>query len=230
MNQNQGKAVRITKEIFQVGGSELTSPEDAAIYLINFDGHAALVDAGCGGAQDRLIANIRSCGVTLEQIEYILITHCHYDHTGGVKALNDFIKCQIVSHELEAPFLEKGDNVVTAAKWYGAKIQPFNVDLKISGSQAEIKLGGRIIQAIHTPGHSPGSMVYLTESEGMKVLFGQDVHGPIHPDLKSNSEDYQRSLKLMLDLEADILCEGHFGIYKGKREAADFIKQFMTPR
>lgn len=75
MNQNHGEAVKITKEIFQVGGSQLTSPEDAAIYLINFDGHAALVDAGCGDTQDRLIANIRSCGVTLEQIEYIFITH-----------------------------------------------------------------------------------------------------------------------------------------------------------
>ncbi len=62
MNQNQGKAVRITKEIFQVGGSQLTSSEDAAIYLINFDGHAALVDAGCGDAQDRLIANIGPVG------------------------------------------------------------------------------------------------------------------------------------------------------------------------
>jgi hypothetical protein len=38
-------------------------------------------------------------------------------------------------------------------------------------------------------------MIYLTESEGMEVLFGQDVHGPIHPDLKSNAGDYQRFLR-----------------------------------
>ena len=49
---NQGRALQITREIFQVGGSQLTSPEDAAIYLINFAGHAALVDAGRGDAQD----------------------------------------------------------------------------------------------------------------------------------------------------------------------------------
>ena len=227
MDKGQSRILQITKEIFQVGGSELTSPEDAAIYLINFDGHAALVDTGCGNRQDRLLTNIQACGVKLEQIEYLLITHCHFDHTGGAKALKDLLHCQIVAHELEAPFLEKGDNVVTAANWYGAKIQPFHVDLKISGSQEEISLGGRIIKAIHTPGHSPGSMVFLTESEGMKVLFGQDVHGPIHPDLKSNAKDYQRSLELMLSLEADILCEGHYGIYRGKKEVADFIKQFM---
>jgi glyoxylase-like metal-dependent hydrolase (beta-lactamase superfamily II) len=129
---------------------------------------------------------------------------------------------------IEAPFLEKGDNVVTAAKWYGAKLQPFQVDYKIQGSQEDITLGGRIIQAIHTPGHSPGSMVYLTESAGMKVLFAQDVHGPLHWDLKSNQEDYRRSLKLILSLEADILCEGHFGIYRGKKEVAGFIRRFLT--
>jgi glyoxylase-like metal-dependent hydrolase (beta-lactamase superfamily II) len=220
--------LQITKEIFQVGGSVLTSPEDAAIYLINFDGHAALVDSGCGNRQNRLLTNIQACGVKHEQIEYLLITHCHFDHTGGAKALKDLLHCRIVAHELEAAFLEKGDNVVTAAKWYGAKIQPFCVDLKIPRGQEEISLGGRIIKAIHTPGHSPGSMVFLTESEGMKVLFGQDVHGPIHPDLKSNAKDYQRSLELLVSLEADILCEGHYGIYRGKQKVADFIKQFMV--
>lgn len=220
--------MRITKEIFQVGGNSFTSSEDAAIYLINFDGRVALVDAWCGDAQERLITNIKACGVNLEQIEYLLITHCHYDHAGGAKALKDLLHFQIVAHELEAPFLEQGDSVLTAAKWYGTKIHPFHVDFKISGDREEIILGGRIIQAIHTPGHSPGSMVYLTESEGMKVLFAQDVHGPIHPDLRANMEDYQHSLELMLSLEADILCEGHYGVYKGKKEVAGFIKRFMV--
>jgi glyoxylase-like metal-dependent hydrolase (beta-lactamase superfamily II) len=228
MNKGQIRILQITKEIFQVGGTELTAHGDAAIYLINFNGHAALVDAGCGKGQNRLLSNIKACGVKLKRIEYILITHCHYDHTGGVKTLKDLLHCQIVAHELEAPFLEQGDNVVTAANWYGTTIQPFHVDHKISGSQEEISLGNKVIHAIHTPGHSPGSMVYLAESEGMKVLFGQDVHGPIHPDLKSNAEDYQRSLELILSLEAEILCEGHYGVYRGKEEVAGFIKRFMA--
>jgi glyoxylase-like metal-dependent hydrolase (beta-lactamase superfamily II) len=222
------QVMQITGEIFQVGGGRLTSSEDAAIYLINFAGHAALVDAGCGEAQERLLANIRVCGVKLEQIEYLLITHCHYDHTGGVKALKALVPGQVVAHELEAPFLEQGDNVVTAATWYGARIQPFPVDRKISGSQADIPLGGRVVQAIHTPGHSPGSMVYLTESAGMKVLFAQDVHGPLHPDLRSNPQDYQRSLQLLLSLQADILCEGHYGVYQGKKAVRDFILGFVA--
>ena len=65
--------MKITDEVFQVGGSEFTSHEDAAIYLINFDGHAALVDAGCGRSTERLFNNVQSCGVNVEYIEYLLI-------------------------------------------------------------------------------------------------------------------------------------------------------------
>jgi len=219
---------KITKEIHQVGGGQLTSPEDAAVYLMNINGHAALVDAGCGGSTNKLIKNIRECNVETGQIEYILITHCHFDHTGGVKGLKEKLPgCVAVAHELDALYLEQGDNTVTAARWYGARIEPFTVERKLTGSEEEIILGERVIRAIHIPGHSPGSAVYLVESEGRKILFGQDVHGPIEPAIKSDRAAYRRSLELLLTLEADILCEGHYGIFDGKEEVADFIRSFL---
>jgi glyoxylase-like metal-dependent hydrolase (beta-lactamase superfamily II) len=220
-------AEKITSDIFQVGGGGYTSPEDAAIYLINYGGHAALVDAGCGYAHEPLLRNIRECGVSLEQIEYLLITHCHFDHTGGASRLKEQLRCRVVAHELEADYLEQGDDEVTAAGWYDASIRPFTVDRRLSGAREEISLGGRSIRAIHIPGHSPGSVVYLTESEGQKVLFAQDVHGPLAPSLLSNRKDYLHSLRLLVSLEADILCEGHYGIYRGKKEAAKFISSFL---
>ena len=218
----------ITNEIFQVGGGRLTSFSDAAIYLINFGGHAALVDAGCGHSQDTVVENIVASGVGIEEIEYLLITHCHYDHTGGAKGLKDLTRCQVIAHELEAQFLERGDDTVTGASWYGATLDPFLIERKLSLKREEIYLGGRQIEAIHTPGHSPGSVVYLTESQGLKVLFGQDVHGPLDASLLSNKKDYLRSLELLLSFEADILCEGHYGVYKGKSEIEDFIRSFMV--
>ena len=210
-----------------MGGSEFTSHEDAAIYLINFDGHAALVDAGCGSSTERLFSNIRSCGVNLEDIEYLLITHCHYDHTGGAKDVKDMTGCQTVAHQLDAEFLEAGDDSVTAATWYGARLEPLVIERKLSLSREQIQLGDRNIEAIHTPGHSPGSVVYVTESQGLKVLFGQDVHGPLDASLLSNREEYLKSLDLLLSLNADLLCEGHYGVYVGKDEVQKFIRSFM---
>ena len=221
-------AMEITREIFEVGGGHLTSPEDAAIYLIKFGEESALVDAGCGGAMDRLFANIKKCGTDPQQIKYLLITHCHYDHTGGAAELKRRIGLDIVAHELDAPFLEAGDNRVTAADWYGAELEPFGVDRKIAGSSDDIVLGGRKIEVLHAPGHSPGSVVYLAESDGLKVLFAQDVHGPIDPSFLSNRKDYGKSLKMLLEIGADILCEGHYGVYRDKAEVARFIRQFIT--
>jgi glyoxylase-like metal-dependent hydrolase (beta-lactamase superfamily II) len=222
-----GDALSINSEIFQIGGGGFTSPEDAAVYLMYCNGHAALVDAGCGYSVDTLLENIDACDVRYDQIDYLLITHCHFDHTGGAKALSEKVQCEVVAHELEAHYLEQGDNEVTGASWYGSKLQPFQVDRKLSGAREDIFLGERKIEAIHVPGHSPGSVIYVIESQGSKVVFAQDVHGPIHPDLLSDREKYIQSLKLLLELDADILCEGHFGVYTGKKEVTSFIQSYL---
>jgi len=228
----QGRMLRgffeaVTKEIFQVGGGSLTSAEDAAVYLVKDEECSALVDAGCGHAADKLFGNLSACGVYPQNIEYLLITHCHYDHVGGAQEIKDRTACRIVAHELDAPFLEQGDNMVTAAKWYGASLKPFQVDVKLAGKKNQITLGAKSIEALHVPGHSPGSLVYVMESEGKRVLFGQDVHGPLDASLLSNLEDYLESLKFLRSLEADILCEGHYGVIRGKAEVADFIRSFL---
>ena len=221
------KYLKITTEIFQVGGGGLTAMEDAAIYLVYSEGRAALVDTGCGKDIERLFENIRSCEVQPDQIEYLLITHCHYDHTGGIAGIKERIPCRVVAHELEAQYLEKGDDTVTAAKWYGSRLEPVKVDQKLTGEENILPVGSLQIRAIHTPGHSPGSMVFLTESDGHKVLFAQDVHGPLDASLLSDRKRYHKSLELLLSLDADILCEGHYGIFRGKGEVADFIRSYM---
>lgn len=218
---------QITSEIFQVGGAGFTAAEDAAIYLINIDGQGALVDAGCGGQQQLLLNNIEQCETSPDQIQWLLLTHCHFDHTGGGAALLKAIKATAVCHALDAQFIEQGDDTVTAATWYGASLTPFEIGHKLTRPEETIHLGGRPILALHTPGHSPGAVVYTVESDDQKVLFAHDVHGPLHPSFHSNRSDYRHSLKTLLDLEADILCEGHFGVYRGKEAVRRFIRSYL---
>jgi glyoxylase-like metal-dependent hydrolase (beta-lactamase superfamily II) len=219
--------MKITDHIFQVGGSGYTAPEDAAVYLINIEGHAAIVDAGCGHATDRLLQNIKRCGVADESIDYLLVTHSHFDHTGGAAELKQHFNLKIVAHEKDAVFLEEGNQKVTGAAWYGAALKPFTVDVKLDQPETRILLGTHAVTAIHVPGHSPGSLVYMMESDGQKVVFAQDVHGPIHPDLLSDPAKYQSSLRQLINLDADILCEGHFGIFRGKEQVREFILSFI---
>lgn len=219
--------MKITSEIWQVGGDGLTSGQDAAVYLCLFGKRAAIVDAGCGTHTDRMDENIRACGVGPREVDYLLLTHCHYDHTGGAGDLRSRYACEIVAHEQDAVALEAGDSILTAAGWYGAVMVPLAVDMKLSGGRHQIDVGTRTLTAIHTPGHTPGSVVYLVESDGQRVLFGQDVHGPLHNDFGSDPDAYRRSLSQMIDLEADILCEGHFGVIRGAEDVRKFIRSYL---
>lgn len=219
--------MKITDEVYQIGGLGYSDPEDAAVYLLNVEGVAAIIDTGCGFSVVKIIENMARCGVAHEHMQYILLTHCHFDHIGGTKAMKGIFGCPVVAHSLDAPYMESGDNKVTAAAWYHASLSSFEVDIKLKGKSNNLDLGGRQIEAIHVPGHSPGSLVYLLHSQGQKVLFGQDVHGPLDGSLLSDKTDYRKSLLKMLTLEADILCEGHFGVISGKKNVSDFIKSYI---
>lgn len=220
--------MEIIPNCWQVGGAGLTAVEDAAIYLVRCGNQAFLVDAGCGFGHNKLIANIARVLPAKVEIAYLILTHCHFDHTGGAGAIRNEFGSLIVAHELDAPYLETGNNNVTAAAWYGARMEPLPVDMKISGNHQTLTVGDGKLSLYHCPGHSPGSMVCLITMDGQRILFGQDVHGPLDPMLLSNREDYQRSLQFIRDLNADILCEGHFGIYRGKKTIRRFINTYKS--
>ena len=101
--------------------------------------------------------------------------------------------------------------------------RPTPVDVKFDSPEEVLTIGGHRIVCLHTPGHTPGSIGIYLDKDGKRILFGQDLHGPLLEEFGSNLEDYGRSTKKLLDLDADILCEGHFGIYKTKKEVRDHI-------
>jgi len=218
----------IFPNIWQVGGSGISDPEDAAIYLIRFGDSAALIDAGCGNGHETLKSNISRCIPEAMPSEYLLLTHCHFDHTGGAEAVRNEYGCQIFAHALDAVYLEAGDSEVTGASWYGTTMRPLTVDVKIKGDSQTIRIGKGAMKAHHWPGHSPGSLFYTTEIEGKKILFGQDVHGPIHPSLRSDARAYQTSLRSLLEMEVDVLCEGHYGVFHGNEAVQRFIWSFIA--
>lgn len=121
---------------------------------------------------------------------------------------------------------EEGHDHKTAALWYGVSYTPVKLEKRLKGDIEILKFGQYEFQCIHTPGHTPGSIVVLIEVNTTKVLFGQDLHGPIIAGV-SNVKDYQNSLRKVLDLKADILCEGHFGIFQPAEKVERYIRGYM---
>ena len=215
----------IGKDIFIVGGPDITDGRDGCVYLLNF-GELILIDTGAGWSVDKIINNVQRLGLDCKDLCRILLTHCHIDHIGGAPEIKRRFGSKIYIHKLDAPPLENGDPILTAANWYQTTFPPTPVDVKFNLPEEILTIGQQKIVCLHTPGHTPGSICIYMDKDGKRILFGQDLHGPILEEFGSNLEDYGRSTKKLLDLDADILCEGHFGIYKTKKEVKDYILSY----
>jgi len=68
--------------------------------------------------------------------------------------------------------------------------------------------------------------VYLDRA-GKRILFGQDIHGPFMSSFRSSIEDWKKSMERLIDLQADILCEGHFGIFQPREKVEQYIRSYL---
>jgi len=219
------KPDEIVKNIFIVGGPDITDSRDGCVYLINL-GELVLIDSGAGWSVAKIIKNIEKFGFDCKNLNKIILTHCHIDHIGGVPEIKKRFGAKIYIHKLDASPLETGDPILTGASWCRTKFPPTSIDVEFNSSEEKLIIGGQKMVCLHTPGHTPGSICVYLDKDGKRVLFGQDLHGPLLENFGSNLEDYGRSTKKLLDLEADILCEGHFGIYKTKKDVRDYILSY----
>ena len=216
---------KIFDDVYCVGGGGISSAGDCLVYLIDAGNELILIDVGVSN-YERILNNVKKLGFDPTKIKSIIITHCHVDHVGNLKKLKDVLEPKIFAHELETELLENGGQK-TADFFYGIKYKPVKIDIKFKGTLDKISIGNKKIVILHIPGHTPGGIAPYLDLKDMRILFSQDTHGPLFPNFGSNREDFVSSLKKMQDLNADILCEGHFGIYKGKDEVYNYIQQYI---
>ncbi|MFX0032727.1 MAG: MBL fold metallo-hydrolase [Candidatus Hodarchaeota archaeon] len=213
----------IINDVYHVGDS------GCSVFLVDTKSDDGLVLIDCG-MDLRIIKNISNFSLDPMDIKHCILTHFHIDHIAAcfdLKQYNNAVK--FYAHELDADAIEeKGHNDKTAASWYGVNYKPIKLEKRLKLDKEILKFGGIEFQCIHTPGHTPGSISVFIEIEGMKILFGQDIHGPFMASFGSNLNDYQMSMKKLLDLEAQILCEGHFGVIKPAKEVERYIKNYMA--
>lgn len=122
------KPFEIIPGIFCVGGSDLSHPQDALVYLIKGEKTAALIDAGSGKGSSVIWNNIEKIGMNPQDLTYLILTHGHVDHIGGASFFKERSGCLMIAHELDQAAIETGDPVLTAASWYGVDLPPLKVD------------------------------------------------------------------------------------------------------
>ena len=220
------KPGEVTEDVYVVGGSDISDSRDCSVYLVDL-GDLVLVDAGTGPGVDQIVANIEGLGFDPARISTLILTHCHIDHVGGAREIRERFGPKIVMHELDARIVERGDNRMTAAFWYNVDFKPLEVDIKFSGEEDHLFVCDHDIVCLHTPGHTPGSMSVYLELAGKRVLFGQDIHGPFMKDFGSDLGAWRQSMEKLLALNADVLCEGHFGVFQPAAKVTEYIERYL---
>ena len=214
---------KVWDDIYAIGGSEMSHPYDCSVYLLATGDKLVVIDSGAGDSFGKLVSNIQSLGFEPGNVAAVIATHAHLDHIGALHRFREEFGSQVIAHELDAQAIETG--VGTGAEFYGMDYQPCKVDIKLSQPEEVLRYDGLELRAVHIPGHTPGSIAAYTDM-GKRVLFGQDVHGPYFLP-GSNIADARVSLLKLIDIEADILCEGHFGVYQPASEVRLYIEGYL---
>lgn len=222
-----GKAQTITDGVYLIGGPDISRSDDATSFIVDFSGELVMIDAGAGGSSRMLQKNIEDTGLDPKAITTLILTHNHIDHIGSAPYFRTHFGCKIVMHNLDADAVEEGDSMRTAASCYGATFSPTAVDVRLMGDHEILRFGEGELNCLHTPGHTPGSISVYLDRGGKRILFGQDIHGPFLDIFRSDIGQWKKSMEKLLALNADILCEGHFGIFQPKENVEKYIKRYL---
>lgn len=220
------KPAQIAEGVYIVGGPQITDERDCCVFLLDGGTELALVDAGLGYSTRAIVDNIKKLGLDISLLKYVIATHGHIDHIGGLHYFQE-LGAQVVCHELEYNAIAKGNSELTAAWYYRVSYRPVQVDILIKGDMQNLTVGNMVLHCLHTPGHTPGGISPYLDVSGSRVLFGQDIHGPFDPSWGSDMKLWRDSMRKLMELNADILCEGHFGIYKPAEKVRDYIEYYL---
>ncbi len=225
MHYKKATPYRIQGNVYLIGGPELSHPYDCLIYLIDF-GEIVIIDSGAGSSFEQLIDNILALNLDPKKITTVIATHAHIDHIGSLHLFQDNYNARIIAHEKDTAAIETGSG--TGAQAYGVDYIPCTVDFKIQDAEYKLDIGDVGLNIVHIPGHTPGGIAVYLEVEGKRVLFGQDIHGPYYKEWGADKALARKSLQKLIDLNADILCEGHFGIYRPASAVKDYISGYLS--
>lgn len=170
----------------------LHNPQEASInaFLIDLGSRQVLVDTGAGslfgpGQGGKLLGSLQAAGYAPEDIDDILLTHIHADHSGGLSRDGQRLFPQATVHVGKAdldffldPAHQGGVEGYDKRYFVGAldNVGPYVKANKVHALTGETPLFPGL-KALPAPGHTPGHFFYLLESQGETVEFiGDTVH------------------------------------------------------
>lgn len=204
------KPFRIYGDTWYVG------PHGLGVFLITARTGDVLIDGGVPEDAPLIEANIKTLGINLRDVKWILNSHAHFDHAGGIAQLAHDTGSQAIANAADTPLLERGGHDDPE---YGDRFPfpPVHVARTVTDGES-LHLGDLVLIARLTPGHTKGNTTWTWMScEGTRCLHVVDVGSlsapgytlignPKYPNIV---KDFEHSFAAVAALPCDIPLAPH---------------------
>jgi hydroxyacylglutathione hydrolase len=193
------------------------------VFLLTFGGKNILVDTSPAFMWKTLEKRLAS--LKIETIEYLILTHTHFDHAANAQKIKEKYNAQILVHKSEVSFLSKGENIVPegtnlivktiieifAKRFISfSRYKPCQFDILIENS-FDLNIIGFNAYILHTPGHTTGSLSIIIDNE--IALVGDTMFGifkwSVFPPFANDIIQMIRSWGMLLETDCRIFIPSH---------------------
>ena len=131
-----------------------------------------LIDTGYIGDLDQTLRLITDLGVAPADVRMIISTHCHCDHIGGNRHIQQQSACAIALHKIGKHFMDTHDDWSTWWRYYDQEAEFFDGTRILEDGQT-IVIGPHVFNVIHTAGHAADGIVLY--HPGSRILISSDT-------------------------------------------------------
>ena len=210
------------REPFKVfGNTYFVGTDGLSSILITGNAGHILLDGGLEQSAALIDANIRKLGFKTEDVKLIVNSHAHYDHAGGIAALQRASGATVAASPSGAEALQRGENTVDDPQYgFGKAANGFPAvkNVKVIKDSDVLRVGNISITANFTPGHTPGSTAWTWRScEGTicyNIVYADSLTAVSADGFKYTAEPervnlFRRSISRVAELPCDIVISTH---------------------
>ncbi len=223
-----------------IGNVHYVGTSGLAAFLITTEQGHILLDGALPESVPQIEANIKALGFALGDIKYLLNSHAHFDHSGGLAQLKRDTGATLIASEGDRSALE-GGFYLGSEQIAALNAPPVKVDRVIADGET-LKLGSTVMTANLTPGHTRGctswSMPVSAQGKVQRVLFfcsstvafNRLVNPPQYPGIVA---DYERTFARAKTLTVDVFLAAHpefFRMQEKRAQLGSGPNPFIDPR
>ena len=206
------------------GNTYYVGTDGLSAILITSDAGHVLIDGGVPMSAPRIIENIAALGFKVSDVKLILNSHAHYDHAGGIAALQRASGARVAASPWSAKVISRGE-ADDADPQYGLGLPyPAASNVRVIADGETLRVGPLALTAHFTGGHTPGGTSWSWQScdagRCLDLVYA-DSQTPVSADTflftrsrtyPNGPSDFEHGLSTLEHLKCDILLTPHPGV------------------